>query len=189
MTHSALLIIDVQRSFEQKDFWQPEVLPDFQHSLSRLIDGCAIRNIPLVDIFHVSQGPFALDSGFVVPMAFLSHQPQATFYKHVHNSLTESGLDAWLREQSITHLIISGMRTEQCCETTARVASDLGYRVTFVSEATLTFPMTHANGRVFSAAEIIQRTELVLADRFARIADVDGALAELDKLAKETAAA
>ncbi|XLM22660.1 isochorismatase family protein, partial [Chromobacterium piscinae] len=31
---------------------------------------------------------------------------------------------------------ISGIRTEQCCETTARVASDLGYEVDFVSEAT-----------------------------------------------------
>ena len=49
-------------------------------------------------------------------------------HKHVHNALTESGLDARLRERDINHLIVSGIRTEQCCETTTRVASDLGYR-------------------------------------------------------------
>ena len=71
-------------------------------------------------------------------------------HKHVHNALTESGLDARLRERDINHLIVSGIRTEQCCETTTRVASDLGYRVTFVTEATLTFPMRHPDGEIFT---------------------------------------
>jgi hypothetical protein len=49
-----------------------------------------------------------------------------------------------------------------------------------VSEATLTFPMTHAGtGQTFSAQDIITRTELVLADRFARIVTVDTCLASL----------
>ena len=59
----------------------------------------------------------------------------------------------------------------------ARHASDLGYAVDFVAQATLTFPMTDATGREWSAAEIRARTELVLAGRFARIATVDQALA------------
>jgi hypothetical protein len=60
------------------------------------------------------------------------------------------------------------------------VASDLGYAVDFVSKATLTFPMTHAcTGQTFSAQDIITRTELVLADRFARIVTVDACLASL----------
>ncbi|MBU9831400.1 isochorismatase family protein [Rahnella sp. FC061912-K] len=182
MAHSALLNIDVQRSFEQKDFWQQDDLPAFSAALTRLIDGCQARNVPVIDVFHVNpDGVFSLDSGLVTPMSFLSHQPQHVVHKHVHNSLTESGLDGWLRENDITHLIIAGMRTEQCCETTARVASDLGYSVTFVTEATLTFPMTHASGVTLSAQEIKLRTELVLDDRFATITDVAGALAELDR--------
>lgn len=100
------------------------------------------------------------------------------FVKHVHNAFTDTGLDRWLRARGITRLIVSGIRTEQCCETTARVASDLGYSVDFVAEATLTFPMTDVkSGKEFSAATIRERTELVLRDRFARIATVDEALA------------
>ncbi|PIK73647.1 hydrolase, partial [Methylobacterium frigidaeris] len=58
-----------------------------------------------------------------------------------------------------------------------RHASDLGYSVDYVAEATLTFAMTDAAGRRWSAAEIRARTELVLAGRFARIATVEEALA------------
>lgn len=182
MTKSALLNIDVQRSFEHRPFWQEDDLPAFQHALSRLIDGCQTRNIPIVDVFHVNpEGVFSLESGWVTPMTFLSHTPQKTVHKHVHNALLESGLDTWLREEGITHLIIAGLRTEQCCETTTRVASDMGYKVTFVTEATMTFPMAHADGGIFSTTAIKRHTELVLADRFATITDVDGVLAELDQ--------
>jgi nicotinamidase-related amidase len=78
-------------------------------------------------------------------------------------------------------LIICGIRTEQCCETTTRVAADLGYQVTFVTEATLTFPMQHPDGQVFTTEQLKRHTETVLVDRFARIASVDEALAQLSQ--------
>ena len=72
----------------------------------------------------------------------------------MHNALTDSGLLEYLHAQGITDLTISGIRSEQCCETTTRVASDLGFNVYYVTEATLTFAMTHADGTVYSADEI-----------------------------------
>jgi hypothetical protein len=48
--------------------------------------------------------------------------------------------------------------------------------VDFVSEATLTFAMTDRHGHTWSARDIKARTELVLADRFARIVTVEQAL-------------
>jgi len=64
---------------------------------------------------------------------------------------------------------VSGIRTEQCCETTTRHASDLGFKVSFATDATLTFPMQARSGRRYTTAEIRERTELVLEGRFARI--------------------
>ena len=182
MSQSALLVIDVQHSFLHKPFWQEEDLPLFRQRLQQLVEGCQARGVAVVDVFHVSQGPFALESGLVTRLPFLTHQPDLVVHKQVHNALTDSGLHQWLRDRGINHLIISGMRTEQCCETTARVASDLGYRVTYVTEATLTFPMTHANGETSTAADIQHRTELVLAERFAHVCKVEGALRELDEM-------
>ena len=181
-TKAALLIIDVQASFTQMPFWTLEEVPAFQNALLRLEAGCRARNVPVVHIFHVGQGgPFRLDSGFVEPLPWLAGTPDARFDKHTHNAFTDTGLDLWLRRQGVARLIVTGMRTEQCCETTARVGSDIGYAVDFVTEATLTFPMTHAGtGVTFSATDIKIRTELVLAGRFARILDVDACLAGLD---------
>lgn len=188
MAQSALLIIDVQQSFQHRPFWREDDVPDFQQKLLHLIEQCQQRGVALVDVFHVDEDElFTLASGLVKPMAFLSHQADVTVYKHVHNALTESGLHAWLQQRDIRHLIISGMRTEQCCETTTRVASDLGYQVTYVTEATLTFEMTHA-GQTLSSADLKHRTETVLEGRFAKVRDVAGCLADLDAAAADAPA-
>lgn len=178
---SALLIIDVQQSFMHMPFWPLGNLAPFQQALLRLDAGCRQADVPVVHIFHIdNDGPFRADSGLIQPMDWLPGHPAARFDKHVHNAFTDTGLDVWLRRRGVQRLIISGIRTEQCCETTARVGSDLGYAVDFVSEATLTFPMTHAGtGQAFSAQDITTRTELVLVNRFARIVNVDTCLSSL----------
>jgi nicotinamidase-related amidase len=179
--NAALLIIDVQPSFMHRPYWSATAAEPFRHALQKLDAGCRAAGVPVVHVFHVDDDEsFRVDSGLIRPMDWLTSAPAVSFIKHVHNAFTDTGLDTWLRTQGIDRLIISGIRTEQCCETTARVASDLGYAVDFVSEATLTFPMTHAGtGQTFSAQDIITRTELVLADRFARILTVDTCLSSL----------
>ncbi len=178
---SALLVIDAQQSFTRMPYWHDEELPRFLQALQRLDAGCRAAGVPVVHVFHVGDAPpFQLASGLVRLLDGVPENPAVRFEKHTHNAFTDTGLDLWLRRQGVEKIIISGIRTEQCCETTARIGSDLGYAVDFVSQATLTFPMTHAGtGRSFSTEEIVTRTELVLSDRFARIVDVDACLASL----------
>jgi nicotinamidase-related amidase len=182
----ALLVIDVQESFIHMPYWLYGKPKPFQAALLRLQAGCRSAGVPVVHIFHVDDDlPFRESSGLVRPMSWLPAQADASFCKHTHNAFTDTGLDLWLRRQGVGRIIVSGIRTEQCCETTTRVGADIGYAVDFVSEATLTFPMTHqASGRIFSAEEITLRTELVLQGRFARIVDVDTCLAELPPTAR-----
>ncbi|QEL54908.1 isochorismatase family protein [Chromobacterium paludis] len=182
MQDSALLVIDVQDSFLHRPYWDEAELPAYREAQLRLIAGAEARGAPVINILHTDgDEPFRMESGLVRPQAWLTHRPAATFVKQVHNALTDSGLKPWLERRGIRRLIISGIRTEQCCETTARVASDLGYEVDFVSEATLTFAMTHpVSGRLFRPAEIRERTELVLDGRFAAVVSVDEALRRLD---------
>jgi nicotinamidase-related amidase len=176
---SALVIIDVQESFRQTPDWSETDLPAFKNAVLRLERGAREAGVPVVHVFHIGKAaPFTQESGFVVPLDWLPGAPDAVFEKHTHNAFTDTGLDLWLRRRQIDHLVIAGIRTEQCCETTTRVASDIGYAVDYVTEATLTFPMTHAgSGRVYSTSEIKAHTELVLQGRFARIARTDDALA------------
>lgn len=176
---TALVVIDVQESFRHRPFWDASELPGFLARLQQLVDGAQARGIPVLQVFHVSDdaGPFSLASGHVVTLAGLTIQPAAVFHKRSHSALVGTGLDVWLTRAGIRRLIVSGIRTEQCCETTARHASDLGFQVDYVTEATLTFAMTDRHGRVWSPAEIRASTELVLDRRFARIATAEQALA------------
>jgi nicotinamidase-related amidase len=178
IAETALLVIDAQESFRHRPYWRDTEVAFFVNRLQGLIDGARSREIPIVQIFHVEDsGAFSLASGYVVPLAELSLTPDAVFYKRSHSALVGSGLDVWLVQNGIRRLIVSGIRTEQCCETTTRHASDSGYQVDFVTDATLTFPMIDRHERRWSPAEIKARTELVLDGRFARIVNVEEALA------------
>lgn len=175
---TALLVIDVQESFRHRPYWSEADLPHFVDRLQALIDGAAALGLPILQAFHVEEsGPFSLASGHVTTLAPITIEPTAVFHKKRHSVLVGSGLDVWLVEHGIRRLIVSGIRSEQCCETTTRHASDLGFSVDYVTEATLTFPMKDEAGRTWSPAEIKSRSELVLAGRFARIVTVEEALA------------
>jgi nicotinamidase-related amidase len=178
LSNTILLVIDAQESFLYCPYWSDGDVPMFLDRIQVLIDGAQARGIPVVQVFHVEEsGAFSVASGRVKTIKGLSFTPSAVFHKRSHSALVGSGLDVWLVQHGIRRVIISGIRTEQCCETTTRHASDMGYEVTYVPEATLTFPMTDRTGREWSPDEIKARTELVLDGRFASIASVDEALA------------
>jgi len=177
ISQTALLVVDAQESFQHRPYWSDHDVPLFLNRLQTLIDGAKARNIPIVQIFHVEEsGAFSLASGHVKTMDGISITPDAVFQKHSHSALIGTGLDVRLVQHGIRRLLISGIRTEQCCETTTRHASDMGYEVQFVTEATLTFPMTDRWGRQWSPEEIKARTELVLDGRFARVVSAEEAL-------------
>src|SRR5216683_1422977 len=183
-SRTALLVVDAQESFRHRPYWINNDAPEFISRLQELIGGARAGGIPVVQIFHVEdEGVFSLASGYVKTIAGLSITPDAIFNKRSHSALIGSGLDVWLVQRGIRRLIVSGIRTEQCCETTTRHASDIGYTVDYVSEATLTFPMTGRDGKRWTPAEIKARTELVLDGRFARIATVEEALGSAQRLA------
>jgi nicotinamidase-related amidase len=182
----ALIVVDVQESFRKRPYWRADELAAFLRNVQSLVDRASARAIPIAQVFHEEliddpSDPFSRSSGHVRAMPELALRADAVFHKHVHSAMfaqTTGGvtLEDWLRHRDIEELLVTGIRTEQCCETTTRHASDLGFKVRYVTDATLTFPMQSRSGRDFSAAEIRERTELVLDRRFARIVSAADAL-------------
>jgi nicotinamidase-related amidase len=185
----ALLVIDVQESFRQRPLWAAISNPGIAGDVARLVDGARASGDLVAWVLHSEPGsgtPFDPASGYVrylAPLAPEPGEPQLT--KTSHNAFTTTGLQQLLTQRGIRELVICGIRTEQCCETTARVASDLGYQVTFVTEATATNPIAHrdaapgqsveqllADPRTLPASAVIERTEYALAGRFATIATI-----------------
>jgi nicotinamidase-related amidase len=183
----ALLVIDAQESFRCRPYFHDEDVPEFLRNTQRLIDRCRAQGIAVVQVFHREPGedatnPFTAASGHVRALRELSLQPDVVVYKEVHSAMFARSADGttlehWLRARDIDSLLISGIRTEQCCETTARHASDLGFKVRYITDATLTFAMRTRAGRTVSPAEIRERTELVLDGRFADVLSTAALLA------------
>ena len=180
---TALLMIDVQESFPQRPYWSQSGADVFLEHVNALVDGAQARGIPIVRVFHTDgpqtpTNPFAHGSAYVRPLAGLTHFDAAlTIEKHRHSALVGTPLQTWLIENGIRRVIVAGIRTEQCCETTTRHASDEGWEVDFCGDATLTFDMRTPAGAALAAAQIRERTETVLAGRFCTLVDVGQALA------------
>jgi nicotinamidase-related amidase len=191
----ALLVIDVQESFRQQPLWPAISNPGIADDVARLVDGVRANGDLVVWVLHAEPGsgtPFDPAGGhvrYMDPLVPLAGEPQLT--KTSHNAFTTTNLQQLLTQQGITEVIVCGIRTEQCCETTARVASDLGYQVTFVTEATATGPIGHrdapagrsvdevlADPRTLPAGAVIERTEYALAGRFATIATIAEAVGQ-----------
>ena len=185
----ALIVIDIQESFRQRPNWQVISNPDIADRASRLVRGARAHGDLVVWVLHAEPGTggvFDPASGHVrliPPLEPRDGEPVLT--KTSHNAFTTTRLQQLLTQHAVTEVIVCGIRTEQCCETTARVASDLGYQVIFVTEATATQPIPHrdapagqtvaellADPRTLPASAVIERTEYALAGRFATIATI-----------------
>ena len=186
---NALVVIDVQESFRSRPTWQVVSNPDIADDVQRLVDGARAAGDLVVWVLHAepgSGGAFDPAGGLVrlidglVP---LDGEPILT--KTSRNAFTTTNLAQLLTERGIRDLVLCGIQTEQCCETTARVAADLGYDVTFVTDATATFPIAHrdapagrtvaelmADPTTLRTEDIITRTEYALAGRFATVRTV-----------------
>ena len=179
---TCLLVIDVQESFRHRPYFTGHDLPAYLAAQNALIAGCQARGVPVVRILHsdgpeTPDNPFSQASGHVRPLDGLAgFDAAATFSKSRHSALVGTGLDVWLTSHGITRLIVSGIRTEQCAETTTRHASDLGWAVDFVPDATLTWDMVQPDGAPLTAADIKARTATVLQGRFATLCSVEEAL-------------
>ena len=183
--NTCLLVIDVQESFRRRPYFSDADLPTYLTAQNALIRAAQASGRPIVRIFHVDgpnipENAFSIASGAVDPLDGLANfEAAATFHKSRHSALVGTGLETWLTQQGVQRIVVSGIRTEQCCETTTRHASDMGYTVDFVPEATLTFDMVQPDGRPLSAADIKSRTATVLKDRFANILNVAQAVEQL----------
>ena len=185
--NTALIVIDVQESFRQRPYFTPHDLPAYMAAQNALIEGCVARQIPVLRVFHTdgpehADNPFSQVSGHVRALKELvAFDAAETFIKHRHSALVGTGVEVWLTRHGIQRLIVSGIRTEQCCETTTRHASDLGWSVDFVPDATHTWDMTQPDGTPLSAQAIKARTGTVLQDRFCTLCTVAQALTRAEQ--------
>jgi nicotinamidase-related amidase len=190
---SALLVIDAQDSFKlDAKRWERRNNRDFEKNVGRLIDAYREAKLPVIFFIHTDEDPgFATDHPlFKLMDAIKPRSSEHLIQKNTRNAFTSTGLSALLLEKGVRRVAITGIQMEQCCETTARVAADLGYAVDFVIDGTMTFPIPNHDkaGEELGVEAIRERTEYALRRRFARITTVAQLETELKERSKRAAA-
>ena len=170
-TDTALLVIDAQESFRQRpDDWAATANPQVLANIARLVGHARSVGDVVAWVTHAEPGTggvFDPARGFVRVVSELEPlETEVRVTKTSINAFTTTDLHQQLSQRGVRRVVICGIRTEQCCETTARLASDLGFDVEFVTDATTTSGI--AAGETYAAVtgdDLMRRTESVLAAR------------------------
>jgi nicotinamidase-related amidase len=147
---TALIIVDVQRSLVEDETWEPDRI------LDRVCELEATARAAGAPIFYVTDSR-------VEPHAELHARlsPQASdrlISKANCDSFLATTLQADLDALSVTRLVVSGLQTDFCIDTTCRRAASLGYQVTLVADAHSTFDRDY-----ISAEKVIEHHNRILA--------------------------
>ena len=146
LNHAALLVIDLQNYFHQ-------MIQPILGNILRVIQSCRQGNIPIIFTQH-GHTKKASDGGVLgewwgeliidgtEDWKFLPEikiEPEdIVLPKKRYSAFFETDLETTLRSKGIQDVILSGVMTNLCCETTARDAFVRDYRVFFLIDGTAT---------------------------------------------------
>lgn len=184
---NALIVIDLQKGFDSPD-WGSRNNAACEANIERLVKAWRGAGLPLVYVHHDSSAPDSPlhpsgpghDYKDVLPAG-----PDLEISKTVHSAFYgDPSLEDWLRAEGIDAVTICGITTDHCCETTARMASDLGFETFFVLDATHTFDRRHPEGHLVPADSVAEATAATLHGEFATVLSAAAAVKRLAAVAR-----
>ena len=131
--HDALLVIDMQIAL-MNGAYEGEQLVE---RIGALIAAARAADTPVVYMQHgsVAYTPMLVGAPTWQVHPDIAPEPgDLVLRKRASDSFYDTTLDADLRARDVRHLIITGMQTEFCVDTTVRAASSRGYAVTLVAD-------------------------------------------------------
>lgn len=168
----ALVVVDAQRGFDDPR-WGPRNNPACDANIAALVDGWHAAGRQVVYVRHDSAeaGSPLRAGGYGNELKpYLSMPPDLLVTKSVNSAFHgRPDLHQWLRDRHLDGIVVCGITTNHCCETTARVAANLGHRVLFALDATHTFDRIGPDGRTVSADQLAYITATNLQGEFAEV--------------------
>lgn len=180
----ALVVIDVQAGFDDPAWGTPNN-PDALDNVARLVRGWQDADQPIILVRHDSlkpQSPLAPGTPGNAFYPILDNVEPSLLVTKTVNSAFHGDVDlhAWLVANAIDSVVLAGIQTNMCVETTARVGGNLGHRIGVALDATRTFDLAGPDGASLSADELTRSTATNLhGGGFARIVTTSDALGEL----------
>ena len=157
MEPTALILIDVQKGFDDQ-MWGIRNNHEAEQNIAGILGRWRELQQPVIHIQHQST---ELNSPLHPDKPGCEFKPEASpahgeliFRKQVNSAFIGTGLEQYLRTQNIGRLVIVGLTTDHCVSTTARMAGNLGFLTTLVSDATATFNRKGLDGTDIPAEDI-----------------------------------
>lgn len=173
----ALLVIDVQKEYSATGALPVERFDETVKNVRALLDAArSNEKSVVVHVRHISRTPgdSSFDAGspgldFIDEVRPLAEEFVLT--KHYPSAFTNPELDRFLLRHGAKSVVICGLTSFICCESTSREASALGYNVYYVDDAISEFAL----GR-FSAQELHNMVSAVQGAMFSKVASTAEAI-------------
>ncbi|MCX5398797.1 cysteine hydrolase family protein [Streptomyces sp. NBC_00102] len=170
--NAALIVVDVQEGFEEQEYWGKRNNPEADRNIAGLIDAWQESGRPVVFVRHDSPKPDSplrpghpgnAFKGYVEERRGKGGGPELLLTKTVNSAFYGTpDLKAWLDEAGIGQIVVAGIQTNMCVETTARMGGNLGYEVFLALDATYTFDAVGPWGWELAADELARATAVTL---------------------------
>jgi len=158
MENTALLIIDVQNDYFPGGKMTLEKAEQAVQNIRKVLNHFRENHLPVIHIRHISTNDGATfflpdTDGVKINNWVLPQENEKIITKHFPNSFRETDLMNYLQSKKIKSLVITGMMTDVCVESTTRAAFDFGFSNTVIGDATAT-RNREINGEVVKAADV-----------------------------------
>jgi nicotinamidase-related amidase len=177
----ALILIDIQKAFDQKEVFGGERNnPGAEQNARRLLEHWRLHQWPLFHIQHCSVKPGSpLQKGQPGNDFKDEVRPQPgepVIQKNVNSAFIGTDLKERLEEQGIGTVVIAGFVTEHCVSTTARMAGNFGYTTFVIADATAAFRKKGIGGETFPPELVHQVSLATIQNEFATVLTTEAVL-------------
>lgn len=157
---TALIVIDVQNFY-----WREESHEEYIKNLKDIIEHARKNGLHVIYVKHV-WGDDPSDVIFNIREEIKPQDTESTVIKRTPGSFFHTDLEELLQSKGIENVIITGMKTNHCCDTTTREACARGYKTLIIKEGVRTFDLKGIDGQVIPR-ETIQYVTLSILQGFA----------------------
>ncbi len=170
---TALLLIDIQNDYFPGGKMELVGAEQAGENAGKLLSACRDSSVPVIHIQHFSLRPgstfFIPDTPGVDIHSSVTPLPEEiVLRKHYPNSFRGTELEMVLKEKDINRLIVAGMMTHICVDTTVRAAFDLGFDCTLIHDACATRDLVW-NDQTVSAQQVQSAYMAALGSVFSKV--------------------
>jgi nicotinamidase-related amidase len=152
----ALIVVDVQVGVA-KGAWQGEAVIA---RVARAVARARAAGVPVIWVQHQDEELLAGSDEWCWVPELVPAEGELLIHKHFNSGFEDTGLEAALAAQGVSHIVLAGMATNWCIRATAYGALDRGYDLTLLSDAhtTRSYEM---EGMKFDAAMLVADLNVV----------------------------